>query len=494
MKKQVFNPYLPSYEYIPDGEPYVFNDRLYIFGSHDRFNGTRYCQNDYVAWSTPVNDLSDWRYEGIIYETTQDPKNREQKRTMYAPDVTMGPDGRFYLYYTLDFRGRIAVAVCDTPVGKYEYLGEVKYQDGIAFGAKKEDKLPFDPAILVDDDDRIWLYSGFSPQSAMMNIALKFFGSNADGMGGCVMELESDMLTIKTPPKLLIPGVKNGRNTDFEGHEFFEASSIRKVGNIYYFVYSSALSHELCYATSDFPDKGFKYGGVIFSNGDIGFAGNDTPQNYWGNNHGSFVEINGKYYIFGHRPTNYHEFSRQGIAEEIKITTDGKIEMVEMTSCGLNDGALLGVGIYEARIACCLMSKKGACKSIPTSFMFGKKQKHPCFTQDGMDRENNPNQYIHNMTDGTVAGFKYFDLTTSDLTTPNLTTPKGIAIKTRGNGQGRMVVTEALNGVEIASIDITTSTDWKEEASHLYVEPGIKPLYFTYHGTGTIDFLSFELK
>lgn len=31
MKKQAFNPYLPSWEYIPDGEPYVFGGRVYIF-------------------------------------------------------------------------------------------------------------------------------------------------------------------------------------------------------------------------------------------------------------------------------------------------------------------------------------------------------------------------------------------------------------------------------------------------------------------------------
>jgi len=36
--KQAFNPFLPSYEYIPDGEPYIFDDRVYIYGSHDRFN------------------------------------------------------------------------------------------------------------------------------------------------------------------------------------------------------------------------------------------------------------------------------------------------------------------------------------------------------------------------------------------------------------------------------------------------------------------------
>lgn len=46
--KQIFNPYLPSYEYIPDGEPHIFGDRLYIYGSHDRFGGSDYCENDYV--------------------------------------------------------------------------------------------------------------------------------------------------------------------------------------------------------------------------------------------------------------------------------------------------------------------------------------------------------------------------------------------------------------------------------------------------------------
>lgn len=43
MKKQAFNPYLPSWEYIPDGEPYVFGDRVYVYGSHDYFNGYVFC-------------------------------------------------------------------------------------------------------------------------------------------------------------------------------------------------------------------------------------------------------------------------------------------------------------------------------------------------------------------------------------------------------------------------------------------------------------------
>ena len=43
MKKQAVNPYLPSWEYIPDGEPYVFDGRVYIYGSHDLYNGHVFC-------------------------------------------------------------------------------------------------------------------------------------------------------------------------------------------------------------------------------------------------------------------------------------------------------------------------------------------------------------------------------------------------------------------------------------------------------------------
>ena len=96
------NPYLPSWEYIPDGEPHLFDGRVYVYGSHDKAGGWVYCLNDYVCWSAPENDLSDWRYEGVIYRKDQDPNNPGGWQCLYAPDVTRGPDGRYYLYYVLD--------------------------------------------------------------------------------------------------------------------------------------------------------------------------------------------------------------------------------------------------------------------------------------------------------------------------------------------------------------------------------------------------------
>lgn len=77
---------------------------------------------DYVCWSAPVDDLGNWRYEGVIYPKTADPLNPEGKMCLYAPDVTVGPDGRYYLYYVLDKVSVVSVAVCDTPAGKYEFM------------------------------------------------------------------------------------------------------------------------------------------------------------------------------------------------------------------------------------------------------------------------------------------------------------------------------------------------------------------------------------
>lgn len=33
MSKQIYNPYMPSFEYVPDGEPHLFGGRIYLYGS-----------------------------------------------------------------------------------------------------------------------------------------------------------------------------------------------------------------------------------------------------------------------------------------------------------------------------------------------------------------------------------------------------------------------------------------------------------------------------
>ena len=157
------NPYLPNWEYVPDAEPRVFGDRLYAFGSHDRFRGLNFCLNDYVVWSTPLNDLSAWTCHGVSYRREQDPLNRDDqrgkrrggKRPLFAPDVVQGGDGRFYLYYGMGQFPAVGVAVAERPEGPYEFLGHITHRGGQRLGKERGDIYPFDPAVLVDDDGRV---------------------------------------------------------------------------------------------------------------------------------------------------------------------------------------------------------------------------------------------------------------------------------------------------------------------------------------------------
>jgi len=98
--------------------------------------------------------------EGVIYKKTSDPLNRDGHMCLYAPDVTQGPDGRYYLYYVLDKVSIVSVAVCDEPAGEYEFYGYVSYEDGTRLGEREGDEPQFDPAVLTEGD-RTYLYTGF---------------------------------------------------------------------------------------------------------------------------------------------------------------------------------------------------------------------------------------------------------------------------------------------------------------------------------------------
>ena len=263
MKQQVFNPYLPLDEYVPDAEPHIFGDRVYIYGSHDRFNGHDFCVLDHITYSAPIDDLSDWRYEGVIFKRSDDPHNGKKGRSpLYAPDAIQGPDGKYYLYYFAAYHNEIGVAVCDTPCGQFKPIGYVHHADGTHLGRKKGDGFAFDPGVYVEGND-VYLYTGFGP----VHYPLTLGKQSKEGATCC--KLDKDMMTIIGEPKIICKVKRNSKGTEWEGHEFFEASSMRKIGDKYYFIYSSFLGHELCYAISDKPDGEFHFGGTIISIGDL---------------------------------------------------------------------------------------------------------------------------------------------------------------------------------------------------------------------------------
>lgn len=463
-RKQAFNPYLPSWEYIPDGEPYVFGDRVYIYGSHDFYNGYVFCMGDYVCWSAPVEDLGNWRYEGVIYPRTADPLNKEGKMCLYAPDVTIGPDGRYYMYYVLDKVSLVSVAVCDTPAGQYEFYGYVHDKEGICLGERPNDEPQFDPGVLTEGN-KTYLYTGFCG------------GGDTSRSGAMVTVLGEDMLTIEEETSILVPGSMYSQGTDFEGHAFFEASSIRKINDTYYFIYSSEVMHELCYATSKSPTKDFHYAGVIVSNCDLhidSYKPADLPMAYGANNHGSIVQIQNDWYIFYHRHTNNTWYSRQGCAEKLEVLPNGTIPQVEITSCGLNGGPLIGEGEYPAYIACNLFTDT-PCGHVGV-------EGHPKVMQDGRDGDEEIG-YVGNIQNCATIGFKYFDMENVSQ----------IRIAVRGYINGVFEVRTKWDGDVLTKIPVQFSNVWETYSAPIRMPGGKQSVYLTFRGDGNGALKSFEL-
>ncbi len=465
------NPYLPSYEYIPDGEPHEYDGRVYVYGSHDKFKGSGYCLLDYVCYSAPSDDLTDWRYEGVIYRKTDDPLNKDGRMCLYAPDVTRGPDGKYYLYYVLDLLPVISVARCDTPAGKYEFYGYVHYSDGTRVGERPGEEAMFDPAVLTEGE-KTYIYSGFC------------MPDNKERHGNMVLTVGKDMLTVTEEPRFVLPSKPYSAGTGFEGHEYFEAPSIRKYDGIYYLIYSSVKFHELCYATSTSPTEGFKFRGVIVSNTDIGISSYkdaSRPAFYGANNHGGIIRLKNGDYVFYHRHTDGTNFSRQGCIEKIRIEKDGFIKQAEMTSTGAASGNFPGKGMYPAYLACNLFCDKEQTYTGDPGTFLGTE--FPRITQNGV---NDPHDdgYITNIVSGTVCGFKYFDL--KDLET--------IAVWVRGFVNGDFSVRLGIDGEVLGSVHIEKENFWARHEIHVdKITAENTALYFEYQGTGALQFEKFEL-
>ena len=322
----------------------------------------------------------------------------------------------------------------------------------------------FDPAV-INDGGTIRLYVGtyfpfdnypwISQALVLTKLKMKMFGRSKeevirrwdDGiLGAFHVQLADDMLTVTTAPSRLFTTRTKG--TPWQGHEFFEGSSIRKIGERYYFIYSSQKNHELCYATSKYPDRGFTFGGTIVSNGDVGYRGRKEKDrlNHTGNNHGSIEKIGGKWYVFYHRQTHGADFSRQACAERIEIAADGTIAQVEITSQGLSGKPLPTVGEYSA-VTCCNLTNG----RMPHG---GKHGDIPVIAS------GNDEQFVRDIDKKTNAVWKYCDFSAANTVTLTM----------RGEGEIAVFCGETSCGTVRVS-----SPSWREYA----VDIG-------FHGIGTL--------
>ena len=390
------NPILPLWECIPDGEPRQFGDRVYLYGSHDRYGFGNFCDYKLKCWSAPVNDLNNWVCHGHIFQTRPDSDHESSvphtDRELYAPDV-VEKDGKYYLYtYIADSKG--CVSVSDRPEGPFKFLSTYEYAPEDA----GDDGIYNDPGVLVDI---IGDEAGENGKKCRVYIYYGFEGSNMN-------ELDPDTMYRVLPGSLKKHVIDDRREVHPE-RRFYEASSPRKIGDTYYVIYSPRKGSRLAYATSDSPVGPFTYRGYIIDNGV------DYPA---GNNHGSLCRIGEQWYVFYHRMTNNTMFSRRACVEKVNILPDGTIPPVEMTSLGFED-SLNPYKPVKAEIACILTGG--------------------CFvTEKDLFR-----RVVTQISEGCVIGYKYFDFGEDDSTKT-----MELAVKISGMGcRGKLHV--MIDGTEV---------------------------------------------
>ena len=344
------NPYLPLWEHVPDGEPRVFEDpdnpgkrRAYIIGSHD-VNYSNYCGPDIRMWSAPVEDLSQWRDEGPIFTWFVD----GQWDTMFAPDLVEVKDratGKktYYLYpHSRGWRRTPMVCKGDRPDGPFTPINLT------------EDGRQCLPGSLIDFDPSVFIENITDKKDKDYNIGFRayvFYGFQHST--ACELD-QKTMYSKREGTELIdpfIPAVSaDGRLLDKAGSEykalykgqdpkdfnFFEASSIRQVGNKYVMVFSGYSGKEyglgntnsaLRYAFGDSPLGPWRSGGVLVDSRGVVLNEDGSKlitTNFGHNTHGSLQEINGQWYVFYHRPPRGFGNARQTMVAPVKITWDKK--------------------------------------------------------------------------------------------------------------------------------------------------------------------------
>ena len=439
---QAQNPYLPLWEHLPDGEPRVFEDpdcpgkmRAYIIGSHDVKN-TDYCGPDIRIWSAPVEDLSDWRDEGAVFTHYVD----GQWDTMFAPDlVEVMENGKkvYYLYPHSRGWGRIPM-VCkgERPDGPFTPINLTADKRKCVEGSM----IDFDPSVFIEpvtkkkDPDykkgfRAYVYYGFQ-HSIAAELDQETMYSVRPGTQIHDYFIPSSLRygVLRDPEGTEYPALYKGQNPG--EFNFFEASSIRQIGNKYVMVFSGysgpdyglgSTNSALRYAYGDSPLGPWRSGGVLVDSRGV-VMNNDgsalTTTNFGHNTHGSLQEINGQWYVFYHRPPRCFGNARQAMVAPVKIEWDkkpvakgGKVRIVgydpyspdnewmakasngnvytgaEVTSEGFQIFGLDPYKFYSGGIACHITDNDAM--------------------QDQRDVWNNT-QTLTGLKNGTVIGYKYF--------------------------------------------------------------------------------------
>ena len=313
--------YLFPADYMADPSVHIFNDRVYIYPSHDwecenveNDNGDQYVMKDYHVLSTddPMNgEVIDHgcalKLEDILWAGRQMWDNDCQEK-----------DGKYYMYFPLKDKCdifRIGVAVADCPEGPF-----IPQPDPI------RGSYSMDICVLKDGEDYLMYFGGlwggqlqrYKDNKALESAYLP--EGEEPALPSRVVKLTDDMLQWAEEPKPVYVVDEEGNPLKAnDPHRFFEASWVHKHNGKYYFSYSTGDSHLLCYAIGDNPYGPFTYKGVIL-----------TPVVGWTTHH-SILEYKGKTYLFHHDsvPSGGKSWLRSLKVCELTYNEDGTIQTIE---------------------------------------------------------------------------------------------------------------------------------------------------------------------
>lgn len=311
---------LVTHIYTADPSAHVFNNRIYIYPSHDTATGTpeddlgsHFNMQDYhvLSMDSAGGKVTD---HGIALDIKNIPWAGRQ---LWAPDAAFA-NNTYYLYFPVKDKQdvfRIGVATSDKPEGP--------------FNAEKEPikgSYSIDPCVFKDDDGTYYMYFG-----GIWGGQLQRWNNNKyDSAKGNrkpdeqailprMAKLNKDMKSFAEPVKevQLVDETGKAFTEKDNAKRFFEAAWMHKYNGKYYFSYSTGDSHNLCYAIGDSPYGPFTYKGVILQ-----------PVEGWTNHH-SLIEQNDKWYLF------YHDVQLSGKTHlrNVKVTElhynpDGTIQTI----------------------------------------------------------------------------------------------------------------------------------------------------------------------
>lgn len=294
------NPIIPGYF----ADPSIFMDddsTFYIYATTDGYDVGKFTNGPFGAWKS--KDFKNWEFFNFDY-----PKNFPYiSERHWAPSVTKGPDGRYYMYFVKDGYDCFVVS-SDSPIGPWveEKGGKVVHEN------------MFDAEVFKDDDGAYYLvYQGPKKE-----------GKYSIWLG----KLKENMLEFDGEPQMI-----------YQNFDLFEGPGMFKRNGKYYLLYSAGGLSGSYHVNAAY---GFESIWGPYQPHNIKAQTYDPiiqpipEQHLISTGHNSVLKLDSSHYMIYHRKAYpYREGSdlwRQVAIERLQFEADGRLKSIPPTTAGVN--------------------------------------------------------------------------------------------------------------------------------------------------------------